>query len=50
MIFNLAAMKGSEEARVYRKELSSEMEREDLAEAQRAARRWIDQGVANLAA
>ena len=50
MIFNLAAMKGSEEARVYRKELSAEMEREDLAEAQRAARRWIDQGVVNLAA
>ena len=50
MIFNLAAMKGSEEARVYRKELSSEMEREDLAEAQRAARRWIDQGAVNLAA
>ena len=50
MIFNLAAMKGSEEARAYRKELSAEMEREDLAEAQRAARRWIDQGVVNLAA
>jgi TPR repeat protein len=50
MIFNLAAMKGSEEARIYRKELSAEMEREDLAEAQRAARRWIDQGAAKLAA
>ena len=50
MIFNLASMKGSEEARMYRKELSAEMEREDLAEAQRAARRWIDQGVVNLAA
>lgn len=50
MIFNLAAMKGSIEARAYRKELSAEMDREDLAEAQRAARRWIDQGVVNLAA
>lgn len=50
MIFNLAAMKGSVEARAYRKELSEEMDREDLAEAQRAARRWIDQGVADLAA
>ena len=50
MIFNLAAMKGSDEAKTYRKELSAEMEREDLAEAQRAARRWIDQGVVNLAA
>lgn len=50
MIFNLAALKGSAEARAYRKELSEEMDREDLAEAQRAARRWIDQGVVNLAA
>lgn len=50
MIFNLAALKGSDEAKAYRKELSAEMEREDLAEAQRAARRWIDQGVVTLAA
>ncbi|MFN4297373.1 MAG: sel1 repeat family protein [Brevundimonas sp.] len=50
MIFNLAAMKGSIEARAYRKELSAEMDREDLAEAQRAARRWIDQGAVSLAA
>jgi TPR repeat protein len=50
MIFNLAAMKGSVEARVYRKELSSEMEQDDIAEAQRAARRWIDAGVGALAA
>jgi len=50
MILNLAALKGSAEARAYRKELSEEMDREDIAEAQRAARRWIDQGVANLAA
>lgn len=50
MIFNLAAMKGSIEARVYRKELSEEMDRDDIAEAQRAARRWIDAGVVALAA
>lgn len=50
MIFNLAAMKGSLEARIYRKELSCEMEQEDIAEAQRAARRWIDAGVVQLAA
>jgi TPR repeat protein len=50
MIFNLAAMKGSVEARVYRRELSGEMEQEDIAEAQRAARRWIDAGVVSLAA
>ena len=50
MIFNLAAMKGSIEARLYRKELSQEMDREDVAEAQRAARRWLDQGVSALRA
>ena len=50
MIFNLAAMKGSIEARVYRREMSEEMEREEIAEAQRAARRYIDAGVVTLAA
>ena len=44
MIFNLAAMKGSIEAKVYRKELSQEMASEDVAEAQRAAREWLAQG------
>jgi hypothetical protein len=50
MLFNLAAMKGSEEARLYRRELSQEMAREDVAEAQRAARRWLDAGHTALAA
>jgi TPR repeat protein len=50
MIFNLAAMKGSVEARVYRREMSEEMDREEISEAQRAARRWIDAGVVSLAA
>lgn len=50
MIFNLAAMKGSLEAREYRREMSQEMEREEIAEAQKAARRWIDAGVVSLAA
>ena len=50
MIFNLAAMKGSIEARVYRREMSNEMEREEISEAQKAARRWIDAGVVSLAA
>ena len=50
MLFNLAALKGSTEATVYRRELSLEMEREDVAEAQRAARRWLDQGTSRLAA
>lgn len=50
MLFNLAAMKGSEEAKIYRRELSLEMAREDVAEAQRAARRWLDQGHSALSA
>ena len=50
MIFNLAAMKGSVEAREYRRDLSQEMEREEIAEAQKAARRWIDAGVVTLTA
>lgn len=50
MIFNLAAMKGSDEARIYRRELSQEMDRDDVAEAQRAARRWLDAGTVTLAA
>ena len=41
MLFNLAAMRGSLEAKVYRKELSQEMDPADVAEAQRAARRWL---------
>jgi TPR repeat protein len=44
MLFNLAAMRGSVEAKVYRKELSQEMAAEDVAEAQRAAREWLAQG------
>ena len=50
MLFNLAAMKGSEEARLYRRELSHEMEREEVADAQKAARQWLDQGVVGLRA
>ena len=50
MIFNLAAMKGSIEARVYRREMSQEMEQEEICEAQKAARRWIDAGAPKLAA
>ena len=41
MLFNLAAMRGSVEARVYRKELSQEMDQSEVAEAQRAAREWL---------
>jgi TPR repeat protein len=41
MLFNLAAMRGSVEAKVYRKEISQEMDHADVAEAQRAAREWL---------
>lgn len=44
MLFNLAAMRGSVEAKVYRKELSQEMQSEDVAEAQRQAREWLAHG------
>ncbi len=40
-LFNLAAMRGSVEAKVYRKEISAEMDSGDIAEAQRAAREWV---------
>ena len=41
MLFNLAAMRGSEDAKRYRRELSGEMDRDSVAEAQRAAREWL---------
>ena len=44
MLFNLAAMRGSVEAKVYRKELSEEMASDEVAEAQRQARQWLAQG------
>lgn len=44
MLFNLAAMRGSEEAKSYRRDLSQEMDRDTIAEAQRAARQWLAQG------
>jgi TPR repeat protein len=39
--FNLAAMKGSEDARHYRRELATEMTPAQVAEAQRQARAWL---------
>ncbi|MGY6533425.1 SEL1-like repeat protein [Glycocaulis sp.] len=39
--FNLAALMGSEPAKHYRREVSSEMGSEDIAAAQRAAREWL---------
>jgi len=44
MLFNLAAMRGSLEARVYRKEISQDMDASAVAEAQRQAREWLGQG------
>jgi hypothetical protein len=44
MLFNLAAMRGSVEAKVYRKELSQEMASDEVAEAQRQAREWLALG------
>ena len=43
MLFNLAAMRGSLEAKIYRRELSSEMATVEVAEAQKAAREWLAQ-------
>ena len=44
MLFNLAAMRGSLEAKVYRKELAEQMATDEVAEAQRQARQWLAQG------
>jgi TPR repeat protein len=40
-LFNLAALHGSLEAMIYRKELGAEMDPSDVAEAQSAARAWL---------
>jgi hypothetical protein len=39
--FNLAAMKGVNEARAWRAQLSAEMSAGQIAEAQRQAREWL---------
>ena len=39
--FNLAAMKGVDEARTWRSQISSEMSASQIAEAQRQARAWL---------
>ncbi|GAB4525590.1 MAG: hypothetical protein Tsb0010_09250 [Parvularculaceae bacterium] len=39
--FNIAATKGSKEARAYRAELAREMTPDQVAEAQRQAREWL---------
>lgn len=39
--FNLAAMRGNEEAKQYRSDLSREMSKGDVALAQKRAREWL---------
>lgn len=39
--FNLAALKGSDEAKLHRCELAREMSAEQIHEAQRQARTWL---------
>ncbi len=39
--FNLAALRGNEEAKRYRLEVSAEMSKSEIAEAQRQAREWL---------
>jgi TPR repeat protein len=41
--FNLAAMKGVVEARLWRSELAQQMSTNDIAEAQRLARLWLQE-------
>lgn len=39
--FNLAAMRGNDEAKHYRLELSREMSKSDIGRAQKRAREWL---------
>ena len=39
--FNLAAMRGNEDARRYRTDIAAEMTRAQIAKAQRSAREWL---------
>jgi hypothetical protein len=39
--FNLAALRGNEDAKRYRLEIAREMSKRDIAEAQRLAREWL---------
>jgi TPR repeat protein len=39
--FNLAAMRGNEDAKRYRVELASEMSKHEIAQAQKLAREWL---------
>ena len=39
--FNLAALRGNEDAKSYRTEISREMSRQQVAAAQKRARQWL---------
>lgn len=39
--FNLAALRGNEDAKTYRMEVARELSREEIAQAQRMAREWL---------
>lgn len=39
--FNLAALKGNDEARRYRQEIGRELSRSEVARAQKLAREWL---------
>jgi len=41
MWFNLAASRGSEAAKECRRELADQMSKDEIAQAQRAAREWL---------
>lgn len=41
--FNLAALRGNEDARFFRTEIAREMSRREILEAQRQAREWLKQ-------
>lgn len=39
--FNLAAMRGNDDAKAYRLEISREMTKKEIAAAQKSAREWL---------
>ena len=41
--FNLAALRGNQDAKFYRMEIAAEMSKRDVAQAQRMAREWLTQ-------
>lgn len=48
--FNLAALRGNEEAKLYRREIAEQLTSGEIAQAQAAAREWLSQNEMPLAA